>query len=100
MTNLDAIRVVLGHVGVLVDPTTGPMPTRSVNTDGILKFMITTVAPILLAALGIVVLARSRRGEMSATMNSTAIALVGIALLGGATSLVFLGGWLVDMAIK
>jgi hypothetical protein len=100
----DLVTTSAGHVLALApgDPTPVPIPTVAPTGSGVMHFLFTVVVPIIIAVLGVAILARSRKGDMSATMNSTAVALVGIAFLGLATTLAFLGlgSFLVDLAVK
>jgi uncharacterized membrane protein len=74
------------------DPTTTPpAPGGHLNTDGIVKFFGTGVAPILLAVLGIAILAGSQRGQVSKTFTMSGVALVGLAFLAGAGTLFAFG---------
>jgi hypothetical protein len=69
------------------------------NSAGLMKTMFGVVAPILVAILGIITIARSRKGDWSATMNSGGVLLVGLLLLGGAGLLVAIGPWLADQVV-
>lgn len=73
-----------------------PKPT-TVNTNGILSFILTKVAPILLAVLGLIFIGRANKGEVSRVLTSSAIAIVGLVFIGGAVTLLFLGGYLIDL---
>lgn len=86
-----------------VDPSPAPGPAAPVsvhfNYDGVMRFLISWIGPILLAALGVVFLARARKGELSATFNSGAVALIGVVFLVGSAALLGLGGWLSDLVV-
>jgi hypothetical protein len=62
-----------------------------VNTDGVLKFFITQVAPILCAFIGCGMIARSSRGDVGKVVTTSGISIVGMAFLGGAGALFFVG---------
>ncbi len=73
---------------------------KTINTDGILTFLATKIAPILLAILGIIFIGRAGKGEVSRVLTSSAIAIIGLVFVAGAVSLLFLGDTLVQLAFK
>jgi hypothetical protein len=94
-SSLHAVRTVAGRV-LAVDPTPAPAgPT--INTDGIVGFIATKVAPILLAVLGVIFISRAGKGEMSKVLTSSAIAIVGLAFIAGAGALFFFGEGLIKL---
>ncbi|MGH6913807.1 MAG: hypothetical protein ACREH3_08895 [Geminicoccales bacterium] len=68
-----------------------------IDTSGIIGFFTSKIAPILLAILGIIFIARANRGEVSKVLTSSTIAIVGIAFILGAGTLVVFGETLVDI---
>ena len=68
-----------------------------INTDGVVQFIATKIAPILLAALGVIFISRAGKGEMSRVLTSSAIAIMGLAFIAGATALFLFGKNLVDL---
>jgi hypothetical protein len=70
---------------------------NELNTDGILLFFLNRIAPILLAILGVIFIARANKGEVSRVLTSSTIAIVGIAFIAGAATLVLFGEGLVDL---
>jgi hypothetical protein len=78
-------------------PTPGP---KEVNTDGILTFFATKITPILLAVLGIIFIGRASKGEISRVLTSSAIAIIGLAFIAGAATLLFFGGSLINLLFK
>jgi uncharacterized membrane protein len=97
-------QAVWGHVAYVADvvalaPTPAPKdPT--LNTDGIIEFFSTKIAPILLAVLGVIFIGRASKGEVSKVLTSSAIAIIGVAFIAGAASLFFFGGSLVNLLFK
>ncbi len=81
------------------DVTPNPNPT-DINTNGLVDFIATKIAPILLAVLGIVFIGRASRGEVSKVLTSSAIAIIGLAFIAGAVSLFFVGGYLINLTFK
>lgn len=73
------------------------MHAEEINTEGIIQFFLSKIAPILLAILGIIFIARANKGEVSKVLTSSTIAIVGIAFIAGAITLVFVGSSLVDI---
>src|SRR5688572_22191076 len=81
---------------------TGPSPlavepTPQINTDGVVEFLATKVAPILLAVLGVIFISRAGKGELSKVLTSSAIAIIGVAFIVGAGALFFFGEGLVNL---
>jgi hypothetical protein len=97
-------QVVWHHVALAVDalaqaPTPDNQP-KQINTDGILNFFATKITPILLAVLGIIFIGRASRGEISRVLTSSAIAIIGLAFIAGAATLLFFGGSIIDLLFK
>ena len=70
---------------------------KGINTEGIVTFFASNVAPILLAVLGVIFIGRASRGEISKVLTSSAIAIVGLAFIAGAATLFFVGDFLIDL---
>ncbi|MQA26336.1 MAG: hypothetical protein GEU94_12900 [Micromonosporaceae bacterium] len=89
----------LGAVAMtgVIDPLAQQTPKVGINTEGVVKFLLSKIAPIFLGVLGLIFIARAGKGEVSKVVTSSAIAIVGLAFLGGALVLIFLGGYLVDL---
>ncbi|GIG58724.1 MULTISPECIES: hypothetical protein [Longispora] len=68
-----------------------------INTNGVLGFFATKIAPILLAVLGIIFIGRASKGEVSKVLTSSAIAIVGMVFVAGAATLFFLGEYLINL---
>lgn len=77
--------------------TPKPKQPTGINTEGVVKFLLSRIAPIFLAVLGLIFIGRAGKGEVSKVVTSSAIAIVGLAFIGGALALIFLGGYLVDL---
>jgi hypothetical protein len=75
-------------------------PPKDINTQGIVSFFASKIAPILLAVLGVVFLGRASKGELSRVLTSSAIAIIGLAFIAGAVSLFFVGDYLIGLAFK
>ena len=73
---------------------------KEIDTTGILGFITTKIAPILLAILGVIFISRAGKGEMSRVLTSSAIAIVGLVFIAGAATLFFAGQGLVDLLFK
>lgn len=76
-----------------------PTTTDIVNSSGIQTWLATHVAPVLLAIFGVWILARSRRGNVGEVVTSSGITLLGIAFIGGAAVLPFLGDDIINLVI-
>lgn len=91
---IDAVRDV-AHVLLAAEPT--PEPNATINTDGVVQFIATKIAPILLAVLGVIFISRAGKGEMSKVLTSSAIAIIGLAFIAGAGALFLFGESLIDL---
>jgi hypothetical protein len=80
-------------------PSPAPAPAPVVNTTGIVQFLATKIAPILLAVLGVIFISRAGKGEMSRVLTSSTIAIMGLAFIAGATALFLFGKNLVDLVL-
>ncbi len=70
---------------------------KGINTEGVVTFFASNIAPILLAVLGVIFIGRASRGEISKVLTSSAIAIVGLAFIAGAATLFFVGDYLIDL---
>jgi len=89
----------VAHGLAAVAPTPPPEP-KTINTDGVVEFIATKVAPILLAVLGVIFISRAGKGEMSRVLTSSAIAIVGLVFIAGAATLFFVGASLIDLIFE
>lgn len=71
--------------------------SRTINTDGIIAFLASKIAPILLAGIAIMFIGKAARGNISQVLTSSVIAIIGLAFLAGATTLFFLGDTIVKL---
>jgi len=94
-----AVHGAAAHVVALApgDPTP---PPKDINTQGIVAFFASKIAPILLAVLGVIFIGRAGKGEISRVLTSSAIAIIGLAFIAGAVSLFFVGDYLIGLAFK
>jgi hypothetical protein len=83
-----------------VGPLAAPAPGGTIDTSGVVSFIASKVAPILLAVLGIIFIGRASKGEVSKVLTSSAIAIVGLAFIAGAATLFFVGESLVNVFFK
>jgi hypothetical protein len=82
---------------VIAAPTPSPAPSPVINTNGIVDFIATKIAPILLAALGVMIISRAGKGEVSRVLTTSAIAIIGIGFIAGGTAMFFFGKNLVNL---
>ena len=85
------------HGLLAIEPAPEPPEGANINTDGIVQFIATKIAPILLAVLGVIFISRAGKGEMSKVLTSSAIAIVGLAFIAGAGALFFFGEGLINL---
>jgi hypothetical protein len=71
-----------------------------INTEGILTFAASKIAPILLAVLGVLFIGRAGKGQISSVLTSSAIAIIGLAFIAGAATLLFAGSSLIHLVFK
>jgi hypothetical protein len=84
---------------IIVDPT--PAPTSGdINTTGIVSFIATKIAPILLAILGVIFISRAGKGEVSKVLTSSAIAVIGLAFIAGAATLFLVGEKMINLVFR
>jgi hypothetical protein len=85
---------------VVVTGKLAPAAPKEINTDGLITFFASKIAPILLAVLGVIFIGRASKGEVSKVLTSSAIAIIGLAFIAGAVSLFFVGDYLINLAFK
>jgi len=59
-------------------------PGTTLNTDGIVGFIVSKIVPILLAVVGVIILSRSGKGQWSQALTTGGIAILGIVFIAGA----------------
>ena len=77
-------------------PIAAPAP-KGIDTEGVVTFFASNIAPILLAVLGVIFIGRASRGEISKVLTSSAIAIVGLAFIAGAATLFFVGDYIINL---
>lgn len=77
-----------------------PEQPTGINTEGVVSFFASKIAPILLAVLGVIFIGRASRGEISKVLTSSAIAIVGLAFIAGAATLFFVGDYLINLIFE
>jgi hypothetical protein len=87
----DHVATVLQH-SILAAPA-----PKGINTQKVVGFFASNIAPILLAVLGVIFIGRASRGEISKVLTSSAIAIVGLAFIAGAATLFFVGDYLINL---
>lgn len=80
-------------------PLAAPAP-KGIDTQNVVTFFASKIAPILLAVLGVIFIGRASRGEISKVLTSSAIAIVGLAFIAGAATLFFVGEYLIDLIFE
>jgi hypothetical protein len=92
-------QVVWGHALQAPGGLAAPAPGE-INTEGILTFFASKIAPILLAVLGVIFIGRASKGEVSRVLTSSAIAIIGLAFIAGAATLLIVGDSLIKLVFK
>ena len=85
------------QAATVLQTTTLAAEPQGINTEGVVTFFASNIAPILLAVLGVIFIGRASRGEISKVLTSSAIAIVGLAFIAGAATLFFVGDYLIDL---
>jgi hypothetical protein len=85
------------RVRVLVQ---APPQPKGIDTDAVVGFLASKIAPILLAVLGLIFIGYAARGRMGRVMTMSAIALIGLLFIAGAATLVFVGEYLIDLIFQ
>jgi hypothetical protein len=87
-----------GQIATALQQSTLAAPEpKGIDTEGVVSFFASNIAPILLAVLGVIFIGRASRGEISKVLTSSAIAIVGLAFIAGAATLFFVGDYLIDL---
>lgn len=89
-----------GDPGTALDILAQEPKPSGIDTEGILTFLASTIAPILLGVLGVIFIGRANKGEVSRVLTSSVIAIVGVGFIAGAVTLVFLGEYLIGLLFK
>jgi hypothetical protein len=83
------------------DPATAllaaPEQPQGINTEQVVSFIASKIAPILLAGLGVIFIGRASKGEISKVLTSSLIAIVGLGFIAGAATLFFVGEYLINL---
>jgi hypothetical protein len=85
------------QAATVLQQTTLAAEPQGINTEGVVSFFASNIAPILLAVLGVIFIGRASRGEISKVLTSSAIAIVGLAFIAGAATLFFVGDYLINL---
>jgi hypothetical protein len=85
------------QAATVLQTTTLAAEPQGINTEGVVTFFASNIAPILLAVLGVIFIGRASRGEISKVLTSSAIAIVGLAFIAGAATLFFVGDALIKL---
>ncbi len=81
-----------------VEILAGQAPS-TLNTDGIVGFIVSKIVPILLAVVGVIILSRSGKGQWSQALTTGGIALLGIVFIAGAGLLFAFGENIAKLAL-
>ncbi len=87
-----------GVLSLLAAPTPAPAaPTGDLDTQAILGFFVSKIAPILITIGACAILARAGKGEVSKVLTTTGILIIGAIVLVGAGTLVIFGRQIVNL---
>lgn len=85
-----------GHVAASV-PDMVPAKKGELNTDGLVKWVVKYIVPIVVAAIGVGILTRSSKGETGKNVITVGNMLVGIMVIAGGALLFAFGSNLVNV---
>jgi hypothetical protein len=71
----------------------------TLNTTGIVTFIVSKIVPILLAVVGVIILSRSGKGQWSQALTTGGIAVLGVVFIAGATLLFAFGESIAKLAL-
>jgi len=94
------VAAAIDTLSLLAAPAGEPDAPTGFNTEGVVSFLASKVAPILLALLGVIFIGRASKGEISKVLTSSAIAIVGLAFIAGAATLFFVGDYLINLMFE
>lgn len=97
--NLEEGKVILHDAVTVLLAAPDPAP-KEINTDGIVTFVATKIVPILLAFIAVGFIAKASRGGISQVLTSSAIVIIGLIFLGGATTLWLAGPYFANLLFK
>lgn len=74
-------------------------PGTTLNTTGIVSFIVSKIVPILLAVVGVIILSRSGKGQWSQALTTGGIAVLGVVFIAGAGLLFAFGASIAELAL-
>jgi hypothetical protein len=74
-------------------------PGTTLNTTGIVTFIVSKIVPILLAVVGVIILSRSGKGQWSQALTTGGIAVLGVIFIAGAGLLFAFGESIAKLAL-
>jgi hypothetical protein len=89
------------HSAAIVAGVAAPAPGSgaTLNTSGIVTFIVSKIVPILLAVVGVIILSRSGKGQWSQALTTGGIAILGVFFIAGAGLLFAFGDSLARLAL-
>lgn len=76
------------------------VPMADVNTPGIKSWLLTNIVPLIMAVIGLGILASARKGRLSEVLSTATIVLVGLFFIVGAGAMVAFGQTLSELFIR
>lgn len=92
----ETVRALAEAVAIVPMGEAEPDP-GGINTEGVVGFLASRIAPILLAVLGVIFIGRASRGQISQVLTSSAIAVIGLGFIAGATVLFVFGENIINL---
>lgn len=79
------------HIWAAPEPTGTPQPTGGVNTTGVLGWIAKYIVPIILGGIAVITIGRAAKGNISQTMTTSVIVVIGVIMFGAAGVLLLFG---------
>jgi hypothetical protein len=86
-------------VGIYVGVAAPAPGGTTLNTTGIVTFIVSKIVPILLAVVGVIILSRSGKGQWSQALTTGGIAVLGVIFIAGAGLLFAFGESIAKLAL-
>lgn len=70
---------------------------QGINTAGITNFILSTIVPILLGGIGVLIILGSKKGRLGEVFGTLSIVIVGLVVIGGAAAFRAFGNELTNL---
>jgi hypothetical protein len=74
--------------------------SASLNTEGIIAWLLTYIVPLLIVGVGVWIITQSQRGKTSRVITATGILIWGLVIVGGAGVIAAFGNEIASVAFN